>query len=108
MSVVIVGGNHCMYRRYMELCEKFGCSAKVYVKERGCLKRKFGSPDLVILFTDTVSHRMTDSAVTEAKRCNAVVARCHNSSLNALQTILRSHCAGCEGGCGKAACGRAM
>lgn len=92
MSVVIVGGNDCMQRLYMDTCEKYGCKAKVYVKTKGDLKRKIGSPDLIILFTSTVSHKMKEVAESEAKRCNAVIARSHSSSLNALQAIMESHC----------------
>ena len=95
MSVVIVGGNHCMQRLYIDTCEKYGCRAKVYVKTNGDLKRKIGTPDLIILFTNTVSHKMKKIAVSEAKRCNAIIERSHSSSLNALQTIMENHC-GCR------------
>ncbi|MDD4715721.1 MAG: DUF2325 domain-containing protein [Oscillospiraceae bacterium] len=91
MSVVIVGGNHCMERLYTDTCEKFGWKAKVYIKKKGELKRAIGTPDLLILFTNTVSHKMKESAVTEAKRCNAIIERSHCSSLRALQKILETH-----------------
>ena len=93
MSVVIIGGNDRMQRLYKETCQDYGCKAKVFIKMKGELKRKMGSPDLVILFTSTASHKMVNSALCEAKRCNAAVERCHSSSLNALQGILQSHCA---------------
>lgn len=38
MSVVIVGGNECMERRYKELCESYRCQARVFTKPRGGLK----------------------------------------------------------------------
>ena len=37
----------------------------------GNLSEKIGSPDLLILFTNTVSHKMVHCAVTEAEKCNA-------------------------------------
>lgn len=92
MSVVIIGGNDCMGRIYQDTCKKYGCKAKVFTKTKGTLKRKIGCPDLVILFTSTVSHKMANCAVCEAKRCKARLERCHNSSLNALQLILQTHC----------------
>ena len=58
MSVVIVGGNECMVCKYQAICKQHGCKAKVFVKENGALKRKMGVPDLLILFTNTVSHKM--------------------------------------------------
>lgn len=57
MSVVIVGGNECMTRRYIELCEAYNCKAKVFPKLAGGM-RNVGSPDLLILFTNTMSHKM--------------------------------------------------
>ena len=33
MSVVIVGGNECMTRRYKELCAEYNCKAKIYPKQ---------------------------------------------------------------------------
>lgn len=67
MSVVIVGGNECMECRYKQICKQYGHKAKVFVKEKGNWVRKMGCPDLLILFTGTVSHKMVHNAVTEAK-----------------------------------------
>lgn len=92
MSVVIIGGNECMVCQYEEICKKHGCKAKVFVKERSGFKKKLGSPDLMILFTNTVSHKMVNSAVTEAKRGKIPIARTHSSSAAALGNILKEYC----------------
>ena len=92
MSVVIVGGNERMVCQYEDICKGFGCKAKVFAKEKGAMKKKIGVPDLMILFTNTCSHKMVNCALCEAKRCNTVVERCHSSSLTALQNILETHC----------------
>ena len=65
MSVVIIGGNDCMHRRYIDACEEYGLKAKVFTQMKGELKKKIGSPDLMILFTNTVSHKMVTNAVIE-------------------------------------------
>ena len=44
--------------------------------------------NLVILFTNTVSHKMARCAVVEAERANANIIRCHTSSQAALNEIL--------------------
>ena len=93
MSVVIIGGNECMVCRYQEICKKNGYKAKVFAKENGPMKKKIGSPDLMILFTSTVSHKMVNCAVEEAKRKSIPVCRCHTSSASALESILREYCA---------------
>lgn len=92
MSVVIIGGNDRMQRIYTEACAAYGCTAKIFMDNKGVIRKKIGSPDLLILFTSTVSHKMAESAVSEAKRCNARIARSHSSSLSALNGILREHC----------------
>ena len=91
MSVVIVGGNECMERRYKELCQKYSCEANVFTKPRGGLKAKLGSPDLMIFFTDTMSHKMLHSALSEIKGQNTRVEYCRSASLSALKNVLEKH-----------------
>ena len=79
MSVVILGGNECMERRYKELCQSYG------------LKNKLGSPDLMIFFTSTMSHKLVQSALSELKGTPTRIERCHTSSLSALRSILEKH-----------------
>lgn len=92
MSVVIVGGNECMTRQYIDLCGEYKCKAKVYPKMTNGL-RKIGSPDLLVLFTNTVSHKMVRCALSEAKGSNTRIARSHSSSMAALKAILEEHVA---------------
>lgn len=95
MSVVIIGGNERMERQYQQICKTYGYKAKVFTKEAGSLKRKIGSPDLLIVFTNTVSHSMTACALQEAKKNGTRVARTHTSSAAALHEIMKAHCASC-------------
>lgn len=90
MSLVIVGGNECMEREYLELCRKYNCKAKVYTKMSRELQN-FGSPDLMVLFTNTVSHKMIKCALSGAKNLNIPVARSHTSSKSALKNILDTY-----------------
>lgn len=90
MSVVIVGGNECMERRYLDLCREFRCDAKVFTKMSG-LKSKLGSPDLMVLFTDTVSHKMVSCALSGVRGTDTRVVRSHSSSGSALRSILQEH-----------------
>ena len=85
MSIVIVGGNERMVCQYQNICKNYGCKAKVFAKEKGAMKKKLGCPDLMILFTNTVSHKMVNSALQEAKKNNIPIARIHTSSAAALQ-----------------------
>ena len=91
MSIVILGGNECMERRYKEMCESYRCQAKVITKTTGGLKNKLGSPDLMIFFTNTISHKMLQSALSEIRGKEMIIERCHSSSLAALRGILEKH-----------------
>ena len=93
MSVVIVGGNECMERRYKDLCEAYSCEAKVFTKPRGGLKSKVGSPDLMILFTGPMSHKMLHGALCEVRGQNTKVEYCRSASLSSLKSVLEKHLA---------------
>ena len=93
MSVVIVGGNECMTRRYKELCAEYNCKAKIYPKQVSGLKN-VGSPDLLVLFTGTMSHKMLRSVLCATKGQDIPIARSHTSSMAALKNILENHVKG--------------
>ena len=77
MSVVIVGGHDRMVCQYKKICKGYKCKAKVFTQMSANLSEQIGTPDLLILFTNTVSHKMV---------------RCHTSSKSALTEILENVC----------------
>ena len=93
MSIVILGGNECMERRYKDLCDSYQCQSKIFTKPSGGLRKKMGSPDLMIFFTSTMSHKMLHHANEQAKKKNIRIARCPSSSMAALKNVLDSHAA---------------
>ena len=90
MSIVIVGGNECMVHRYQELCQTCNCEAKIFTKPKG-IKEKMGTPDLLILFTNTVSHKMVKTALSNVSNKDVRVVRSHSSSMSSLKQILEQH-----------------
>ena len=92
MSVVIIGGHERMETQYKQICKQYKCKAKVFTKMKTDLKNKIGSPDLLILFTSTVSHKMVHCALKEAERYNIRVERAHSSSASALENVLQGCC----------------
>ncbi len=87
MSIVIIGGNECMERQYKDLCKKQGHKAKVFCKMQGCMNERIGSPDVLVLFTHTCSHKMVQCALCGLCEKTKVV-RSHNSSMASLRAIL--------------------
>ena len=91
MSVVIVGGNERMVCQYQSICKNYGYKAKVFPKESGTLRKKMGCPDLLIVFTGTVSHKMMISASPAPNRNNIPIARGQTSRASALHGVLAAH-----------------
>ena len=91
MSIVIIGGHDRMVRQYHDICKAYKCKAKVFTQMTGDLKKQVGKPDLFVLFTNTVSHKMVKCALDEVGASTDIV-RCHTSSGNALNGILEARC----------------
>ncbi len=90
MSVVIIGGNECMERNYRNLCKQHGCRAKVFCKYKTGMGDRIGDADLMILFTNTVSHKMVQAALGSVDSGTQVV-RTHSSSMASLKKILMDY-----------------
>ena len=91
MSVVIIGGHDRMVCQYKKVCKQFNCKAKIFTQMSASLSKQIGSPDLIVLFTNTVSHKMVKCALDEVGASTDIV-RCHTSSGNALTGILETRC----------------
>lgn len=88
MSIVIIGGNDRMASRYCQLCKEHKCRAKVFTQPDANLRSKIGTPDLMVLFTNTVCHKMVNTAIEQAKKNNIKILRSHSSSVSALKKML--------------------
>lgn len=93
MSIVIVGGHDRMHGRYKEICKRHGCKCKVFTQCPANFKNQIGSPDMVVVFTATVAHKMVNVAVAQAERSGAKVCHCHSSGACALEEALATHLA---------------
>lgn len=91
MSIVIIGGHDRMVSQYNDICKSYKCRMKLFTQIPSRFKDKIGCPDLIVLFTNTVSHKMATTAVQQAKRNNVVIARSHSSSGSALRGILDTY-----------------
>ncbi|MFP3154872.1 DUF2325 domain-containing protein [Lachnospiraceae bacterium ZAX-1] len=92
MSVVIIGGHDRMVGQYKQICKSYACKVKVFTQMAGNMKSQIGSPDLCVLFTNTVSHKMVQCAVDEVKHSHTEIVRSHTSSGVALKGILEKKC----------------
>ena len=75
MSLVVVGGNERMKRDYIQLAKNRGYKA-------------IGSPDAIVIFTSTVSHKLMASVETQAKKQDIPIIRNKNNSKFAFEQSL--------------------
>ena len=92
MSIVIIGGHDRMICQYKKICKNYKCKAKVFTQMTSNLREQIGVPDLFVLFTNTVSHKMVKCALSQAEKNEVEVVRCHTSSGTALMEILEKKC----------------
>lgn len=88
MSVVIIGGHDRMHCRYKEICKKHGCKCKVFTQFPANFRNQIGSPDMMVVFTGTVAHKMVAVASQQAEKTGTFVKHCNSSSACALNEAL--------------------
>lgn len=88
MNIVIIGGNEKMEENYREVCRKHNFDVKIYTRVKGSVREKIGHPDLIVVFTSTVAHKMSMVAKKEAKRNYIPITYINSSSISALENVL--------------------
>lgn len=89
MNIVLVGGHDRMHSEYKGIGKKNGFKLKVFTQITPQFGKSIGNPEAIVLFTNTVSHKMVNTAIKEAKRKNIPITRCHTSSANSLDETLK-------------------
>lgn len=92
MCIVIIGGHDRMVCTYKDICKQYHCKSKVFTQMPADMKNLIGSPDLLVLFTNTVSHKMVSNAIKAGERAGTKIVRSHSSSACALKNILAENC----------------
>lgn len=88
MSIVLIGGHERMCDIYQRIGKDRGHKVKVMSKMKTDFSKRIGTPDAILIFTDTVSHKMVNNAEMVAKKKNLLVTKCHGSSQTALESML--------------------
>ena len=91
MSVVIVGGNDRMATGYQDICKSYRMKSKVFTQMPADFENKIGSPDLVIVFTGTCSHKMLGGVKKHTEKSGTPVRHLHSSSVSALKNLLSEY-----------------
>lgn len=91
MNIVIVGGHDCMRCQYKEICKEYGCKCKVFTHCPANFQNQIGNPEMIVIFTKTVAHKMLNSACKQAERTGTTIHYVNSSSANALHEVLTRH-----------------
>lgn len=75
MSIVIIGGHDRMVRQYETICKKHNCKAKIFTQMPSDFENKLGTPDLMVVFTNTCSHKMVRRVNQKSAKHDIPVAR---------------------------------
>lgn len=55
-------------------------------------ENKLGTPDLMVVFTNTCSHKMVQRVNQRSAKYDIPVARIHSASVSALKNVLNQYC----------------
>ena len=88
MSLLVIGGHERMERDYYKIAKSRGYKTKVYTTMSSKMKNSIGSPDAIVIFTSTVSHKMTKIVESQAKKMSIPIIRHKNSSKVAFNQCL--------------------
>lgn len=89
MSIIIIGGNECMCGRYQQIGQKYKCKVKVFPLKTALLGERMGTPDLLVLCMNTVSHCMVQCALKEANKRSVPVVKMATASSSAFHSALK-------------------
>lgn len=81
-----------MASRYKDICKSYNCKAKVFTKMQTNFENKLGTPDLMVVFTNTCSHKMLNSVNKKSGKKDILVVRIHTASATALKSVLEQYC----------------
>ncbi len=79
-----------MHSEYERTCKQLGHKIKIFTQMKARFSKAIGCPDVLVIFTNTVSHKMVKAASIEAKRRNIPIVRCHTSSKCALENTIKN------------------
>ena len=89
-SLAIIGGIKGIEREYMEVAKEFNFKCKLFNIKCPQFDKKIQNVDCCILFTDTVSHKLSLESCRICKKKGIKLIKTHSSSLTSLKQSLES------------------
>jgi hypothetical protein len=91
MSAVLVGGMDRLHKEYINAAKGMGVNLKVFTGQERSIKSQLGDLDMLILFTDKVSHAARQEVIKHAKSNNIPLHMAHSSGVSSLRKCISGH-----------------
>lgn len=88
MCAAVIGGMDRLKRDYINAAKRQGIKLKVFTGKENKIAPKLGRADLVILFTNQLSHAARKDVVNYAKSNDIKVAMSHSCGVSSLRRCL--------------------
>ena len=85
MCATLIGGMDRLKRDYINTAKSQGVKLKVFTGKENSIAGKMGTPDMVILFTNKVSHAARREVVQYAKSKDIPVHMAHSCGVSTLK-----------------------
>lgn len=90
MCVTLIGGMDRLQPQYRVEAEKEGHELKCISHNEQNFINKLGNPDIIIIFTNKISHEARNKAIRHAKKREIPVHLCHSCGLSTLRNIFKA------------------
>lgn len=87
-TVAIVGGVKGIEREYKDVAKVCNCKCKLFNQKCPQFDKKIKSVDACILFTNTVSHKLSKESCKICKKYGIKVVKMHSSGITGLKQTL--------------------
>jgi len=89
MTVALIGGMDRLERHYRQEADKLGIELKVFNRPTAEISSKIGSADVLIIFTNKVSHRARREVMSMARSRSIPVFQCHSCGVCRLRDCFK-------------------
>jgi hypothetical protein len=88
MCLAVIGGMDRLQRHYREEADRTGVELRIFNRSEANLAAKLNNVDALVIFTNKISHRARNEAVTVARRKEIPVFMYHSCGVCTLRNCL--------------------
>lgn len=88
MCAALIGGMDRLKRDYMTAAKGAGVDLRCFNGAEHCMPEKLGSPDVLIMFTNMISHEARKKVLNVARERNIPLKMIHSCGVSSLRKCL--------------------